>query len=362
MRKSLIQVAAALAVTAAGSAHAGLTIDLNGGAAGGVINATALDWAPTTILAKGGGLAIDGFRAGVATGGQQGCGVGTLPPCLFTVMTHSKLIGYNDATTGQYVGLNDSFGEITFVTSFEERITGDFGGVGASYRTVGTGRLEIYFSETANSNPLSGSGFNDGTLIGWFEGTRGLNTSTASGSFELSLDDNNRPIVSSLDGTSDGNQYFGPSGDQLTLEGAGSHQVIRFGSAGFDLNNAFFKTLLSDFSIRFENLSLSVPFGTSNPSDCFNAVRGTAVIGDPQFGSECNATHVNGRYADQSNADPGYLPVVGDLNFGPGSAPDFVVQSDPNSPVTGTIPEPTSIALIGLALAAAGTTARRRRK
>ena len=55
--------------------------------------------------------------------------------------------------------------------------------------------------------------------------------------------------------------------------------------------------------------------------------------------------------------------MVGATNglFGSGAA-DFVAQTDFNSAVTGTVPEPGMLALLGLAFAGLGVTAMRRRR
>ena len=66
MRKNVLGALISSAFAFSGAAHAGLVLDLNGSLAGGVITADALDWAPTSFLAKGGNSAISAFNAAIA--------------------------------------------------------------------------------------------------------------------------------------------------------------------------------------------------------------------------------------------------------------------------------------------------------
>lgn len=361
MRKTLMSALVASAIAASGAAMAGpLTFDLNGSAAGGEIVATSLDWSPTSFLALNGKNAIGAFLSG-ATGRATE----------FDVLTHAKLTAYNDANGDATSLPGFGGGEITVVSRFTERVTGANAATGtANFETTGAGWVEVYYSAASNSNSLRGANFNDGTLI-----LRADGVSLATGSFSVNA---NKPITL-LDQSGNGNNY-GPSAvapspslnpggalDQRTVQGEGSQGSISFGvgAGGFQLDSNFFKTAVLDFSLIFQNISINLPYGSVDPSDCFNPNM-RAALGSG-FTTQCNATnHIDGTYAANAAAhgdDGGYVPVVGDVNglFG-GPGGDFVAQTDFNSAVTGTVPEPGMLALLGLAFAGLGVTTMRRRR
>lgn len=344
MRKTLLSALVASAFALGGNAFAApLIFDLDGLPAGNVISANSLDWAPTSFLAKGGVAAITAFDAG-ATGAALN----------FTVLTHAKLAGFSNAN-GTF-GLPGTFtGEITIVTSFQERVTGT-SATGATFQTTGVGFVEMWYSATANSNNLAGSNFNDGTLI-----MRARGVSDSTGNFTV----NNKPPVL-IDGFG-ANNY----GNQLTVSGIGIQDEITFGSSSVALDDNFLKTMVTDFSLLFENISIGLPFRSVDPSDCFTqfesvpfndaSITANAAIGGA---TQCAPVHLNANYAANASVanGTGYVPVVGAVNGLFSNDPDFVAQTDFNSAVTGTAPEPGTLALLGLAFAGLGLTAARRKR
>jgi hypothetical protein len=343
MRKTILSVAVAGALTFGGAAHAGLTLDLNGGAAGGVITADALDWAPTSFLAQGGNSAITAFESGACAN--------TPTACQFDVLTMAKLTGYLPTGSNQFVGLPSGVGEITLVAQFTEQVVNTTGGAfpSATFATTGAGYVEFYWSATADSDPLTGSNFDNGTLIGRLTGV-----APSIGTFLVT---DTTPV--NLDQTADGNQYTG----QLTVSGTGSQGLLTAGTTSKELDPSFFLTSLSQFIIHFENISIGLPYTSVNPADCFNDVPNADPVGTGGQTTTCNTVHVNGPYSAQNPADPGYLPVVGPVNGLGIGAPDFVAQTDFNSSVNGgRIPEPASLGLLGLGLAALGWSARRKQR
>ena len=354
MRKTLLSALVAGAFAFGASAQAGpLTFDLDGNGPANVITALSLDWSPTSFLALNGVRAIRNFDAGL--GG----------PVDFDVLTHAKLTGYVDAF-GVSRSLPGSFtGEITVVSRFTEMVTGTTAN-GASFMTTGAGWVEMYYSATANSNNLRGSNFNDGRVI-----MRAENVADAFGNFTVT---SATPTALDGSGTDDYKVNGSPAAaGQKSVSGFGSQGEIVFNDIlGVDTN--FLKTAKLDFSILFENISIGLPYKSVDPSDCFNPLQVARTAAQIDGGvtnnallTQCNSVnHIDDTYAVNKAAhgnDGGYVPVVGPTNglFAPG-VNDFVAQTDYNSAVTGTVPEPGMLALLGLAFAGLGlTTARRRR-
>ena len=345
MRKSILGALIGSAFALAGPAHAGLVLDLDGAGGLAPVEVTALDWSQTSFLAQGANTAILNFAI---NNGQS---------TEFQVYTHAKLTGYTLANGGSSGTLPPNFGEITLVAGYTERVIEvNATGTQASFATTGAGWLEIYYSAPSGTNAtdLTGNGFNDGRLIARLTGV----SADAEGLFRI----NTRTGVSDLDGTPNGNQYLG----QSTVTGTGSQEAITAGTGTIELDTNFFLSTLAGFTLNFANISIGLPYTSVDPSDCFNTTKNGAAVGSTGHVSTCDNVHVNGTYAVNGGSG-GYTPVVGAVNGGRDAnglplGPDFIAQTDFNSAVNGDVPEPGTLALVGLALGTAGFAASRRRR
>lgn len=352
MRKTLLNTLVTAALAMSGTAHAGLTFDLNGAAAGGVINATSFDWDPTSALYMGGNAAIagwlrdfdgsDGSTAGVVNGVHA-----------FDVLTHARLTGYTDANTGLSVALSRS-DEVTLVARYTQIVAGvtHIPGMVSSafFQSTGSGFLDMYYGSTKNSDNLTGSGFDDGTLIMHAQGVQ----SGVLGIFDVNLSS----ALSNLDRFPAGDDYPG----QLTAAGAGTHGNLQIGTATMALDGNFFNTDIAGFAINFANTSLSLPFLSVNPSDCFNPVAAGNAVGTNDGVSQCANKHVVGPFSAQG-PDGGYRPTTGVVNalLDPTlGGPDRVIQVDFSTAVSG-VPEPETYVMMVAGLGLVILAARRRR-
>jgi hypothetical protein len=328
-------VALLLSLGAASSSHAVL-IDLDGGGGlTGAVNIGSFDWNATSFVAQGGQAAVGAF---LASGGT--CPAGS---CTFTVFSQGRLQGVNNPNGDPVVvgGLNTLGGyEITYVAKITETVTGvNATGTAANFSTVAgaTGFINIYFSPV-NANQINGSQFNDGTLI-----LHGDIVGDSSGNFAIA----NATSVP-LDGSPNGNQW----GSQNTISGFGTTSTIPFDNLTVD--PAFFQTVLAEFGIEFSNLSQSVPFNSTDPMACF------VTLDSNQLQCSTYIQTVGQPYSGQlPDPNGGFIPQVGTVNSGgptgcggafPTACPDFVAQTDPNSPFTAAVPEPTSLLLLGFGL------------
>lgn len=335
-KKTLLAAALLAALGASTQAHAYLfnPDGVPGGAA--TKDITAFDWQPSNVLADNGNLAVTNFILNQGDGGSR--------DTTFKVWAQGQLFGTTGnnitglCTPGQSTCAGGNY-EITYTLGYTERVTavvipGLTGGTataGFTFVNDGTSFLDIFYDTSKDSNNFTGVGFDNGTRI-----LSSQIIPTTGGSFE------SYPSTGqTFDGTPDGNQYLGITTLQTPPSG-GNNVDIKLSTAlltvpGTLYRDANFFTQEID-SLQFNGLSLSPRFTTVNPSQKFDGLAGGG----------------NGA---------GITPSIGSVNGANynGTNPDIQLQTDPNMPIIAKVPEPTSLALLGLGLGAIGMVSRRRR-
>jgi hypothetical protein len=286
------------------------TFDPTGGG-GGTANVALIDQAPGSALAQGGVTAINNFLAGSNNTG-------------FTLHYQANLSAMQFADTSIAFGNGSGGNFFTFVAGFGERVVGASPYPGtASFQFDASNPVNFFNMYASNSigNNLTGTGFTNGTPI-----LSAHIVAVATSNFQVT-----NTSGTTLDQSPNGDQW----GGQQTVTGGGLSDITLVVDS---VNSGYFPTLdaLSTITISFFNSSQVDPFRQVDPSQCFNT-----------DSSDCGA--------GGGISSLGTLGAVNGL-----SGPDFIFQADGNQAFA--VPEPASLALIGLGLSFMGFFGKSRRR
>lgn len=272
---------------------------------------------------------------------------GIEPGALFPGSVPVNILGQGTAAfKAGSTSLNPAGIELTYVfgvPSFGSFVLG-FGGENAFHiETAGGGYFEVYIQASGTANALAGTGFNTGTLI--LAGTfipqtfpTDINTYTIPILCPL-LNCDNLPLLDQFAGDSYAGLRTQP------VQGSMNYFIdITYQNPLYILNNvSTFDPFDRDMNF---NSSTLTPFNSTDPSLLLQNVANTGTTA-PNYGNDTTPTG----------------KLVNDTNCGTATPCDLHLQGDANSTFnTGpTIPEPASMALLGLGLGALGFIGRRRK-
>lgn len=317
MKLNLISIAVLAALGASAGAQAAqlpFTFDPTGtaGAAGDIANVGIIDWAPGSGYAQGGTAAINNFISGAGSTG-------------FTLYYQANLSTMQAFDTSFKFGNGQGGDFFTAVAGFGEKVLSVGANNSATFGFDAANPVNFFkiYAVSAQANNLTGTGFKGTPIL------EAHLTHTDSSNFTIgSL----TPVV--LDqGGGNGDQWAG----QTSVTGSGSTDITAVVDS-VDLNYFPDMDLIGQLVFTLFNSSQVDPFNQVDPSQCMNTETSTiACVGG------INTVGTLGT-------------VNGDASKGDDS---FIFQADGNQSFS--VPEPGSLALVGLGFAALGFVGSRRR-
>lgn len=333
-------LAVALGLASAAAQADTFLFNPNGTGAGTAVSVDTLDWTPgNTIAINGSDLTVnqnvqDYFQAALGTallGGTSGAiqytnGSNSL---FFTVVA-----GFQEQVTSTtLIDTNNDTIPDTGVATF------------GNTTTAQPSFFRICVSATG-SNDLTGQGFGCTDANAILTGTLS-NIVLASQTTQFSAAN-----ITCLDNFSPTNPACGNdnwNGQQTATSGGSANIAVLVNF----VNSGYFPDLFPGTTIvtALTNTSLIDPYSQTNPSYCFTS---DGVHSTTSTGTTCDATG-------------GVLQAYGTLgavNGLPGQANgpyNFMFQADANTSITRTVPEPATLALVGLSLGFLGFISRRRK-